>query len=507
MTVLRERFGLGMLVSLLCGAFAIKAILLVDATSLWCDELYSVGKSFQPSFIRLLEMLRNDTHPPLYYGVLWIWGQIVGHNAVTLRLLSWLFYLLGGGIVVAQAGALAKRFDVSRFRALSLAAVLVFCSPYPIRFAIEGKSYSLLVLLVGLAWWWRRRVLKLEDASKASSLDGVLYGVSVCLASITHYYGLFLFASAVAWDLFRHRWRLGAIAALALLPSLAWIGYASAYLFRDSTAGWLGSPDFALFEETLARALGPWPFPKIGFLLLLILALKVLQKRGDLFARLHEVIQSGDAGSGRLSDQSGLIPSALMVIFVVVISYLKPLAFSRYFVVLVPAVIPWFVVQCARFRIERIGRLLILLWLTAFLVLWWSQSYLEHDPRLGRDGVKEQDNFRAISQTLAHTQERYSPRARLLNLSDRMEFAAGRVPEISSHWGDKSDLRQRLATEPLPHSLWLASSGPEKSMFPRLEPLKKLAEDRRYVCEQHDQKQSNILLMSCSLTVSKGSLP
>ncbi len=63
MTVLRERFGLGMLVSLLCGAFAIKAILLVDATSLWCDELYSVGKSFQPSFIRLLEMLRNDTHP------------------------------------------------------------------------------------------------------------------------------------------------------------------------------------------------------------------------------------------------------------------------------------------------------------------------------------------------------------------------------------------------------------------------------------------------------------
>ena len=63
---------------------------LIDATSLWTDELYSVGKSFQPSLSRLMAMLREDIHPPAYYGLLWVWGHLVGQSPVTLRLLSWL---------------------------------------------------------------------------------------------------------------------------------------------------------------------------------------------------------------------------------------------------------------------------------------------------------------------------------------------------------------------------------------------------------------------------------
>ncbi len=153
-----RRFGLGVVVILVCVAFAVKALLLVDVTSLWSDELYSVGKSFQPSFRDLLAMLRNDTHPPVYDSLLWFWGQSVGQNAVTLRLLSWLAYGLGGIVMVFQAGALAQARGVSRGRSLCLAALLAFCSPYPVRFAIEGKSYALLVMFVGLAWWWRRRL-------------------------------------------------------------------------------------------------------------------------------------------------------------------------------------------------------------------------------------------------------------------------------------------------------------------------------------------------------------
>ena len=51
------------LVVVLCLAFGLRALLLIDATALWSDELYSVGKSFQPSFSSLLAMLREDTHP------------------------------------------------------------------------------------------------------------------------------------------------------------------------------------------------------------------------------------------------------------------------------------------------------------------------------------------------------------------------------------------------------------------------------------------------------------
>ena len=39
---------------------------------------------------------------------------------------------------------------------LTVPGLLAFCSPYPVRFAVEGKSYAWLLLLVALAWWWRR---------------------------------------------------------------------------------------------------------------------------------------------------------------------------------------------------------------------------------------------------------------------------------------------------------------------------------------------------------------
>ena len=75
------------LVVVLCMAFGLRALLLIDATALWSDELYSVGKSFQPSFTSLLAMLREDTNSPAYYGLLWIWGHLVGQSPVPLRLL------------------------------------------------------------------------------------------------------------------------------------------------------------------------------------------------------------------------------------------------------------------------------------------------------------------------------------------------------------------------------------------------------------------------------------
>ena len=41
-----------------------------------------------------------------------------------------------------------------------------------------------------------------------------------------------------------------------------------------------------------------------------------------------------------MADASGVMPSALMVVGVVALSFVKPMAFSRYFVVLLPAWIP-----------------------------------------------------------------------------------------------------------------------------------------------------------------------
>ncbi len=191
-----RRFGLGLVVIVVCVAFALKALLLVDATSLWSDELYSVGKSFQLSFMALLAMLSNDTHPPLYSTILWLWGQSVGQNALTLRLLACLAGLWAwwcrDGAPVRSLGSVVRGIAGTDFLPGSSAG---FCSPYPVRFAIEGKSYACLVLFVALAWW--RRWLLQPAASRTVFVNAsLLYGSTVCLAALTQFYGLFLFAAA-----------------------------------------------------------------------------------------------------------------------------------------------------------------------------------------------------------------------------------------------------------------------------------------------------------------------
>ena len=73
----RSRFAWILLfVAVVCTGFALQALLLIDATALWTDELYSVGKSFQASPVASLELLRHGTHPPLYYGLLTGWGEL-----------------------------------------------------------------------------------------------------------------------------------------------------------------------------------------------------------------------------------------------------------------------------------------------------------------------------------------------------------------------------------------------------------------------------------------------
>ena len=454
--------------TLVAAAFAARTLLLVDATALWSDELYSVGKSFQPSLGALLEMLREDTHPPLYYLLLWSWGQVVGHSPVSLRLLSWLAYLLGGGVMVAQSMALAAG---SR-RVLPLAVLLAFCSPYPVRFAIEGKSYALLVLLVALAWWWRR------------GQQPLAYGITAALAGLTHFYGLFLVLAAAAWDGLQRRGALALAALIAAIPALAWIVVAAEYLFSSRSGSWIGAPDFALLEDTLARGLGLWPLPKLALVLLLFWGLRRWGGMAPLRWR--------DAA---LLDRSGLIPSLLMVVAVVVVSFIKPLAFSRYFVVLLPAVLPVLAVVLSRPSLNPPGRAASLIVVSLFLVSWWGSGFSELDPAAG--GVREQDQFRLISQRTSGLMERYSPRARLLNLSDRMELAMGRIDPPSALWGDRDELAQRLDSPPIPQELWLASSGPRPGLNRKLKPLQRQAEQSGYVCQDRSDGLSHARLLQC----------
>ena len=481
------RSGL-LLVASVVLAFALRSLLLIDATGLWSDELYSVGKSFQPSLLALVSMLREDTHPPAYYGLLWVWGQLIGQSPISLRLLSWCAYGLGGVVILVQTAGLALERRVMRPLAVSIAALLVFCSPYPIRFSLEGKSYALLVLLVALAWFWRRvgRLLP--------------YGLCVALAALTHFYGLFLFLAAALWDLARRRWGAAITASVAVIPAFCWIGYAAAYLFSSRSGSWIGPPDFALLEDTLARSLGLWPLPKLA---LLLLSFWGLRRWGGL--RRHG---SGIRSEGRLLarsgllDRSGLLPSLLMVLAVVLISFVKPLAFSRYFVVVLPALVPWCAVQIASFNWTGPARWCGSALLMLMLISWWGPGFAELGPSPSGSGVREQDQFAAVSRFTSGEPDRFTPRPRLFNLSDQMELAMGRIPPSPAPWQDTDDLDKRLRQQPLPAQLWLASSGPPSLIERRLQPSRRLLEQNRFLCEPVSEQFTHALVLRCQSSAS-----
>ena len=115
----------------------------------------------------------------------------------------------------------------------------------------------------------------------------------------------------------------------------------------------------------------------------------------------------------------------------------------------------------------------------------------------GVGGVREQDQFRLISQRTSGLEERYSPRERLFNLSDRMEAAMGRIPLPSSPWGGKEALKQRLQEPDPPKQLWLASSGPSPAMERKLKPMQSQVEQVGFRCEPQATDLTHGRLLRC----------
>ena len=193
-----------------------------------------------------------------------------------------------------------------------------------------------------------------------------------------------------------------------------------------------------------------------------------------------------------------------MVMAVVLVSFVKPLAFSRYFVVLLPSMLPLLSVVLTASPLHRWGQRLVLGVLVLLLISWWGPGFAELDPAAG--GVREQDQFRAISQRTSGERERYSPRARLLNLSDQMELAMGRINAPELPWGDRDELRERLLRPPLPDELWLASSGPLPKLNRKLKPLQQQVEAAGYVCDDRSAGFSHARLLRCR-SESRAPLP
>lgn len=224
---------------------------------LWLDETWTldVGRS---GFAAAMRRYADDqTHPPLFYAMLWVWTRIGPATLAWWRLLPCL-----AGIATAVPVVLLARAAGFSARATWLAVLLCAGSGMLVAYSAELRDYSLLALFgtASLAAWLRAR-----DAEGSSGLRSLT--VVNALLAYSHYFGLFVIAAewcdAALWA----RRRLKAFTISALLSVAALLPWVAETVRRAALTGhrldvlsWLRAPTFDQLLDLPLAALGasPW---------------------------------------------------------------------------------------------------------------------------------------------------------------------------------------------------------------------------------------------------------
>jgi len=167
---------------------ALLRLLRLDWQDVWLDEAFSLHIA-SLSWSATLAAIQQDVHPPLFYLLLHGWIAWLGDSAYALRLLS----AFTGVLTLPALYALGRALRLERSWSLLLTFLLA-TAYFPIRFAQETRSFSLLLLLALLSMlcfvrWLARR--------NTWDFLGVLL-LTVALV-YTHYYGFFVPVVQTAW--------------------------------------------------------------------------------------------------------------------------------------------------------------------------------------------------------------------------------------------------------------------------------------------------------------------
>lgn len=233
--------GLGRIEVVLLVAVVLVGIVLrfVTRSDLWLDEALSVHIA-RLDLADIVDALRRDGHPPLYYFVLHGWMSVFGESEIAVRALS-------GVLAVATlplAWVLGSR---RRGPTAGAAAVLVLAVfPFATRYATEARMYALVMLLVAVGWVLIDLVLDDEAGWPA------LVGIALVTAALlyTHYWSLWILAATgvavllVAWRLPERRRRCLSIAGALV------------------TGGLLFLPWLPVMLDQLAHTGTPWGDPQ-----------------------------------------------------------------------------------------------------------------------------------------------------------------------------------------------------------------------------------------------------
>lgn len=242
---------------ILLGGLALRLVRIGE--NLWYDEAFTAGIASLP-FDRLGAAVAGDVHPPLWYGIEWLFVHLLGTSEIALRLPSLLFGL--GTVLIIYRLALVLQLGE---RTALVAAAIVAVLPAQLYYSVEARAYTFLSYLA------------LYALAALLGRKRTQFAVMVALLPITHNLG-YVYA-AVLGIMALHRYGRHAIKPLALasLPALLWLP-SSISQSRDIADGfWLGTLTPAslldpLLTMTIGRKVAEWSaLPSYALVILLLL--------------------------------------------------------------------------------------------------------------------------------------------------------------------------------------------------------------------------------------------
>ena len=187
------------------------------AAPLWFNEAYTGLQTFSdPS--RLLQAVRAEVSPPLYYLAVRAWAGMLGHGEWSLRLFSVLAGTLAAGAVCVAARCVSRSAGAA-------AGLIIAATPLFVHYSREARMYPLLVLLLAAAIVCLVRALEGGPGAGRAWTGTAILGAA---AIGTHYLAVLALAAvpvaALAWGRrAARRALLAMLAALALaLPLAPW---------------------------------------------------------------------------------------------------------------------------------------------------------------------------------------------------------------------------------------------------------------------------------------------
>ena len=238
--------------------------------SLWGDEGFSAILSMK-SAVEIISIISKDTAPPLFNLIQHFWFRVVGNSEISIRTLSFIFYLLAGFF----AYKIARFFWDKKTAFLSL--VLTLLNPFFFIYAFEGRMYSLLAATVAGSFYFFIRK------------KWFLYVLFSTLALYTHHFAVFAILVQLLWfikEFFAGKKKLArqilfSFLAIGLLY-IPWIIPLYNQVTKVGGGFWLGTPDLIdlrkLIYDYLAKGINHSLSQMSLYLVLSVAAIRVWNK-------------------------------------------------------------------------------------------------------------------------------------------------------------------------------------------------------------------------------------